>query len=285
MTSLPDPTNPTNPSQPEPTPGPACPNPLATAIQQPRKDLTKASVCIFGPPKIGKTTLAAQWPGVWFWATEAGQTWVPNIHTPSLITGWDKAPSADGLEWGFLDLCSYVEINRPTTFADGSPLRTIVVDTVDLLYRICLNHVCQAHGMSHPSDLDWGRGWDMVGSEWQRVIAKMSLWPYGLIFVSHSRTAKIKSAATEIDKISPAISGAGFKAIHALVDIILYCCMEEAAETDAEGEITGNIVEQRMIICQPKNNIVAGDRTGCLPPKVKMDYRELLKLFPDTPKE
>jgi len=246
-------------------------NPLPTKVQKPIYDLAKATTLIFGPIKIGKTTIANQWPGVWFLATEAGQTWI-QTHEPTIIDDWPH----------FLQICGWIAKTRPKKFGDGKPLRTLVVDTVDLLFKMCFDSVCDELGISSPTELDYGAGWQAIGDEFSRVITKLTKLPYGLIFISHTKVKTIKSRARKVDRIEPDIMATGMRVISAVADIILYCSVKETAILGADGEPTGTITEERIIRCQPESNIIAGDRTGRLPDEIPMSYKELVKYFPKT---
>ena len=102
--------------------------PKATIVpgfkRKPKGDLARAKILIYGPPKIGKTTLASQFPGVWFMATEEGQDWL-EVFTPTVIESWDH----------FLDVCKYIAEEQPTHFGDGTKIETIAIDTGGLLFK------------------------------------------------------------------------------------------------------------------------------------------------------
>ncbi len=255
--------------QPDESPGPS---PLPSVKQSVIQDLSRAITLIYGPPKIGKTTLASQWPGPWFLATEKGQTWISNIHEPTIISSWDH----------FLDVCLWIDQNRPKTFGDGEPLNTIIIDTADLLYKMCQDSVCEAQGISDPSDAEYGKGFNAVGSEFQRVLVKMTQWQYGMVLISHMQDKQVKSKSNKIDRIQPSIPTTGYKIVHAMADIIMYCYMDERPTFDSDGNPVG-VEEHRVIRCAPRNNIVAGDRTGNLPDEIDMSYADIVKFFPQTP--
>lgn len=246
-------------------------NPLPQKIWKPILNLTLATTLIHGPPKIGKTTLANQWPGVWFLATEIGQKWIIT-HEPTIIESWEH----------FLEVCGWIADNLPKTFGDGKPLKTLVVDTIDLAFKMCYDSVLYELGVSSPNELDFGVGWGAISDEFSRVITKLTKLPYGLIFISHSKDKQVKSRARKIDRIQPALMETGRKVVEAISDIILYCNVTEIVEVDDDGEPTGIASEERVIRCQPESNIVAGDRTGQLPDEIPMSYKELVKYFPKT---
>ena len=246
---------------------------LPTKKRKPILDLAKAKILIYGPPKIGKSTLASHFPGAWFLATEEGLDWL-EVYEPTRIASWDE----------FLTACVWIENNKPKTFGDGTPVRTIIIDTVDLLFKMAFDYQCAMFGVASLADLEWGKGWQAVSDEFSRVVCKMTRWPYGTVFISHSKEKEIKSAGRKIDRIEPATMTTGYKILNALVDIILYCYVDEIPIVNENGELTGEIQEQRVIRCAPGNNVVAGDRTGQLPPTIPLDYNELVKYFPETAK-
>ena len=246
-------------------------NPLPNKVWKPILNLTLATTLIHGPPKIGKTTLANQWPGVWFLATEIGQKWI-TTHEPTIIESWEH----------FLEVCAWIATNRPKKFGDGKPLKTLAVDTIDLAFKMCYETTCDEMGINSPADLDYGVGWAAISDEFSRVITKLTKLPYGLIFISHSKEKQIKSRSRKIDRIEPALMVTGLKVVSAISDIILYCNVKETVEVNDDGEPTGAVTERRVIRCQPESNIVAGDRTGCLPDEIDMSYKTLVKHFPQT---
>lgn len=260
---------------------------LKIPLRKPKASLANTCCLIYGPPKIGKSTLASQFPGALFLATEEGLDWIPSYSIS--IRDWDSTElhvEDDGkVVSSFLGVCAYLYNENPKTIPGSDvTLRTIVVDVVDLAYEMCFQHVCEISGMAYPTDLEYGRGWKLVRNEWQRVITRMSKFPYSLVFISHSKVETIESQAVKRDRIIPSMTGQGSKDVLALCDLVLYCYMGEYAAKDEEGKVTGEIESQRMIICQGQNSVVAGDRSGKLPPEIPMSYEELVKYYPDTEK-
>ena len=247
-------------------------NPLPTGRRKVNQDLTKAKILLYGPPKIGKSTLSSKFPGAWFLATEEGLDWI-ECQEPTMISSWD----------GFLDVCIWIDENKPTTFGDGTPIHTIVIDTGELLFKMCHDHMCRILGCSDLSDMGFGKGWNQLYDEFNRVMTKISRWPYGFIFVCHSKEKEIKSGAAKIDRTEPSIMATGLRVVYPLADIILYANVKEVPEMDIDGELTGRIIEERVLRCQPRNNLIAGDRTSLLPDDIPMDYDVLVKYFPETP--
>lgn len=255
--------------------GPSAPSSFVPQARRPVVfDLSRATIILYGPPKIGKSTLASQWPGAWFWATEPGQAWL-DVYEPTVISDWDE----------LLDLIQKVETAHPTKFGDGKLIRTIVIDTVDLLWKMCCDAICQRLGISSLADLDYGKGWSTASDEFQRALSQITRWPYGLVLISHSKEVEIKSKARKIDRTQPDMGTGGYRIVHALADIILYCYMNEQVTYAEDGTTITGVEEERRIRCQPLSNVVAGDRTGKLPEELPMSFKAIAKCFPATAKE
>lgn len=238
-------------------------------------DIGRAKILLYGVPKIGKSTLASKFPGTLFLATEEGLEFLP-VYKMS-VASWA----------GFLETCGMLDksFEQAKTqgvqlcLEPGVPLKTIVIDTADLLFKMCLTHVCNTMGVGDPSDLEWGKGWNALSDEFSRVICKITRWGVGLVFISHAIEKEVKSRARKIDRVQPAVMTTGLKVLSALCDMLLYCYMDEEPEVSADGELTGRILEQRSIRCVPQNNVMAGDRTGRLPAQIPLSYDALVSYF------
>lgn len=248
-------------------------SPVPGAVRAPRKTIEGRMIWIYGDPKIGKTTFAAQFPGAWFIATEPGQEFVA-IREPTHIGSWND----------FLALCKYITENKPTVFGDGKPIRTIVIDTVDILFKHCQAQVCKDLGVEDPGELPHGKGWNRLASEWERVWHKIRQWPYTLIWISHSRQKEFATKGQKVNRWEPYIGAAGLRFGNQAADIILFAHSDQKAVRDEDGVVTG-IIEERLLRCHPQSSAIAGGRmVGELgiPPIIPLDFDEFIKYFPDT---
>lgn len=220
---------------------------------------------IYGMEKIGKTTFGSKFPGAWFWSTEPGQKWV-EVYEPQIIHSWDH----------FLQICQYVVENKPTKFGDGKPIKTIVIDTVDLLYKLCEAHVTEQLGVDTLFDNDdRGKGWNRLASEFERVITKMRRWPFTLVCISHARQKPFKTKGRQVDRMEPDIGAGARRVLSAAADLILYAHAEDRVTYNDEGEPVGT-QEVRQLLCHPTASALAGGRMSHLLPKtLPLDYEEL----------
>ena len=215
----------------------------------PKERLDDYTILLYGPPKIGKSTLASQFDKPLFLATEAGRNALEVYQVP--VATWDK----------FLAACKEIA-------AGGHDFKTIIVDTVDNLFKACSEHVRKKNNIQHESDLDWGKGWQLVADEFTRAITKLSLLPYGLVMISHAEYVEIKTRTATLTKAVPTLPTAARMATHNIADVILYA---ESVVTD-DGEV-------RIMRTKPSENWEAGDRTGRLPATLPLDYADLYKAF------
>jgi len=129
--------------------------------------MEKQTILLYAHAKFGKSTIAAGSPDAIFLATEAGLNHL-NVFQIPIKTGKDLLTAAREISTGNHDF------------------KTVVIDTVDNAYRLCSEYICSQHGIKHESDLGYGKGWSLVNGEFQRVLTKLSLLPYGLFLISHA---------------------------------------------------------------------------------------------------
>lgn len=177
---------------------------LPTAKTPPTLAPETAKVLLYGPGKFGKSTLASQIDPehTLFLATEAGLGGLEVFAQP--IGSWEDFRKA-GAE--------LAERKHPFT--------TLVIDTIDVLHKMCSDFVCASLGIKHPSDLEYGKGWAAVNDEFQLRIGKLCALGYGVWFISHSTQKEIKSRVGSITKTTWTISGKSGEWLEGFVDYIL----------------------------------------------------------------
>lgn len=193
------------------------PSLLPTEKAPPRKGIDGKKMLLYGPPKVGKSTFAAQLTEApLFLATDPGQDALEVFRVP--ITSW-----AD-----FLAVGKELKDRRPDIGFD-----LIVVDTIDTLARLCRDHVMQglveAAGMRkdrfvHPSDFEYGKGWDAVAEEFRLRIAGLCALGVGVLFISHVKQSVQKTrTGVEIDVVAPDVGQKGMRQwLLGFVDFVLF---------------------------------------------------------------
>jgi hypothetical protein len=227
---------------------------LPTAKTPPKASLSDYTVLVHSRPKAGKSEFCSHADNALFLATEPGLNALEVYQVP--ITSWDD----------FLAACGEI--------AEGNhPFKTIVIDTVDLAYRMCSEYICRKFKIEHESDMGFGKAWALVSGEFQRVLTKLAHMPYGLFLISHSQESQVETRTGNITRIVPTLPEKARKIVLGLVDMILYFDVETVVGGD------GRPTYRRVIRTKPHPNYEAGDRTGRLPDVIDLDYDKFVEAF------
>lgn len=223
---------------------------LPTAKTPPKPSLADLTVLVYGQTKIGKSTFCGNADGALFLATEPGLNALDVYQVP--IQSWAELRSACG------------EIEK-----GGHPFRTVIIDTIDNAYKFCTDHVLKEHNIEHESDMGYGKGYALINNEFQRVLTKLAFLPYGLFLVSHAKDIEIDSRTGKYHRIVPTLPDKARKIVLGMVDMVLYCDLE-----DADDKST-----RRVIRTKPSKYYEAGDRTGRLPETLDLDFGKFYESF------
>lgn len=224
-------------------------NGLPTKQTSGKIDVSEIRWLLYGPPKIGKTSLLSGFPGAIFAATEKGYKAL-------------KVFKKDIKKWeNFLD---FVE-----DIVEGKhDFKTIIIDTGDALFDMCSKYSCEELGIDHESEGEWGRGWDATKKNFTRAVAPLFQSKYGIVFISHTKGDKITTQVEDITKTVPTLSNQARKILLPLVDTIGCMRYKRYKKVDDEGK---KRYEEKLIISfKPSETIEAGDRTGLLPSELKL---------------
>lgn len=219
---------------------------LPTEKTTPTLDPATAKVLLAGAPKVGKTTLASQ---------------IDPEHTLILAT----EPGYGAIEAYVQPVGSWEAFREVgAELASGKHhFTTVVIDTVDELYKMCTDTVLRSLGITHPSDLDYGKGWAAVTDEFRLRIAKLCALGLGVWFISHAEDKEIEQRVGTITKSVPSLGGKAGKWLTGFVDFILFATVEQGAEGD-----------ERLLRTAATENFEAGGRVP-LPDPLPLDAAAL----------
>lgn len=212
---------------------------LPTAKKAPDRNVANYTILIHGREKIGKTTWAASFPDALFLMTEPGARGL-EVFSFNAEDGGVK-------NWSIFRAAVSLLVE------DGAQqFKTVVIDTVDRAYDLCMDWVCAQKHISHPGDDAYGKAWKAVKDEFQDQIHRILQAGYGLIFTSHAKELTIEErGGNKYTRIQPSMSGQARSVVEALVDFILYA--------EYAKDQTGNQI--RVLICQGDDTVTAGARS------------------------
>jgi len=141
------------------------------------KVLKPQRVVIYGPEGIGKSTLAATFPDPVFLDTEGGTIHLDVTRFPK-PNNWEAVP-------GFIAQLSQNEHS----------FKTLVIDTIDWLERLLIEHICQKSHKDGIEDFGYGKGYTYLAEEFSRFLQSLeALREQGvhIVMVAHSTIRKFE---------------------------------------------------------------------------------------------
>lgn len=177
---------------------------LPTKKTVPCAHLSDYIILIYGREKIGKTTLCAQFPNALFLMFEPGGKALSVYQTE--VHSW-------------VDFRQYIELLKEDTRFEN-----IIIDTADLCYRFCLDYtIKRLLAGDHPSEVGYGKGWDVLYAEFQSAINALCKLGKGVIFLSHDAEKEIKlRTGGAYDIIAPTMQSVARNTLQPLVDVFAY---------------------------------------------------------------
>lgn len=225
---------------------------LPTKKSVPKTLMEEYTILLYGSPKIGKTTFCSQFDEPLFILTEAG-TNALSVYEIRVNT--------------WLEFKMYLKEIADAIKAGSFIQKTIVIDTFDNLCALCTDHVMKEAGVTHPSELGFGKGYDLCKKEMSKALNFLALLPTGLVFTSHERIEEVKTRTTTFNKALPSANSTYRKLVLGMADLILYAHTVQVV--DKETHIPREV---RVLETKASENWEAGDRTGILPPSLEFSY-------------
>lgn len=203
----------------------------------PSDRLCDYTILLYGSKKIGKTSMASQFPKALSMMFEPGGKALTMKQVPCQTWAHFKQ---------YLDLI------------DGDPdyCDTIVVDTGKIAYDRCMSYVCTKAELEHPGDEGFGKGWNRVEKEFSSTMSRALLREgKGTLILAHAKTEEVETKlGRKYNKIVPDMSGQASSFFSGVVDIIAYYHIE-----DDERWLQIREDDYAVAGCRPENNFIAKD--------------------------
>lgn len=222
------------------------------------RDLRGYSVFFYGEPKSGKTTIASKFPGALLLAFEKGYNALPGVYAQP-INSWGE----------FKKL--FNELKLPEV---QEKFQTIVIDTADIAYAYCEKYICNREGVDTVGDIPYGKGYNLISTEFDESIRKILQLNYGLVLISHAKSQTSKNAKGEdiASQIVPTLDSRGRRICERTCDIIGYSAMV----TDENGDVT------TRLFMRGTPQYVAGSRFKYMVNSIPFNYESLVKAITDA---
>ena len=215
------------------------------------RDLKGKFVCIYSLPKVGKTSMACQFPKNLLCAFEKGYNAIAGVK-PVDITKWSD----------FKLVLRQLEKPEARDLFD-----TVTIDTIGIAWEMCEQFICAQNGVQKIADIPWGGGYSACKKEFESCLRKITQLGYGLVIIAHvDKRVEKRADDDEVEILGPAIPKRAYEIVNQLVDIIGYI--------DVTWDEEGN--SERWLYTRKTPTVMAGSRFKYLSPKIKFGYNELV---------
>jgi AAA domain len=233
------------------------------------KSNTAPIILIYGSEGRGKTTLACK---------------APNPIALLLERGIPKGVTVDAVE----DIKSFEDVLGVcrSLYADQQGYQTLVIDTVDALESLIIEHTCIRHGWKHIESPSYGRGWVLMDNEWRHLIRAISALRdrgMAIILTCHADVMKIDDPrAPSYSSYQPKLHKRGRGLIMDACDGILFLAEDLRTTTDGNDRVRASAGSARYLFTEGSPAFAAKNRWG-LPAKVPLpldfDFGELARYW------
>lgn len=202
---------------------------------------------LYGPPKIGKTTLGHLIPDIYFLATEPGCQCLPVRY--SEIPNWVT----------FRKFVEHME-ERPEQV---SKVSMWCIDVADALSQMCVENIYFEWGINEMTDEGWGRAYTELRQEFAFWLLRLKALGPGILLISHERQREHMTRQIKLSKASMDLPNTTYNVVSNNSDIIMHMRYVRKSRDSSE------LGEMRCLSIRGDETEDAGDRTGKLPAVIK----------------
>jgi hypothetical protein len=170
-----------------------------------------SSWLLYGVKRIGKSSLAARFPGAIVFKFEIASQRV-------------KSVNVDCPSWGHF--LRYIELLRTEKAQHGDAWKreVAVIDTPFEAYARCKEYVCKKNGITYTSDdKAYGGIWDKISAEFRRAHMELTALGLGLIIVCHDEVRECSTrAGQKFDMVIPKLSKQADDLYRAIIENVIY---------------------------------------------------------------
>lgn len=238
-------------------------------------------ILIYGPEKVGKTTLAAEFPA------------------PVLIqTAGENPPAEIAIDsFGCLNTFDELMSAFEALFVEDHSFRTLILDAIDGIERIVWAETCRRYGWKSVEEPGYGKGYietDQVWAEIYDAIRGLNQTK-GLIIVllGHVEIKQFDDPANgSYSRFQPNLHKRASDAVKAMMDIIIFVNHRVSITKEKTGfgneKSTANGAGLRMLYLEARPGFVAGNRYS-MPDAMQYTkgkgWSDIAKYLPKAPVE
>ena len=152
----------------------------------------------------------------------------------------------------------------------GSDFQTIIVDLVEDTREMCRLYMYDKLGIEHESDSGFGKGWDIIKTEYLSTMRRLLNLDYNIFLVSHEDISKdlTKKSGDKTSRIMPNIQEAIANKLAGMVDFV--------------ARVIVNDDETRTLSFKHNEVTFGGGRLGIKEKEIPLDWKELVNVYEET---
>lgn len=210
---------------------------------------------IYGDSYVGKSSFVDAMENLLFVNTDGNldNTVSPAVRITDEVS-YEGRLRKEKLAWEvFLDTITELE-KKENTF------QRVAVDLVEDLYEHCRLYIYRKLGIDHEQDAGFGKGWDMVKTEFLSAMKRLKNLGYQILFISKESTIEITlKNGSKLTTIKPNINSKIANVLTGIVDVTARAYMDG---------------DDRYLLLEKQENIFGGGRFNFKVDKVKLDIGE-----------
>lgn len=234
-------------------------------------------VLIYGPPGLGKTSLAAEFPNPVFIDVEQGIPGDLEVPTFGEVAGYDAVIESIG-----------------ALYSGDHAFQTVVIDSLDKLEPMVWAKTCADNKWASIEDPGYGKGYVAADRYWQQLLDGLNALRrdrgMAIVLIAHSHVERFESpVSAPYNRYDIRLHKRASALVQDDVDAILFVNHDPSLKTDDVGfnkkvtHAAGG--STRWIFCEGRPAYTAKNRYG-LPERVLFNkgqgYAELAKHFPNA---
>ncbi|SHF52264.1 AAA family ATPase, partial [Caloramator proteoclasticus] len=218
---------------------------------------------IYADSYVGKSTFVDKFPNLLFLNTDGNtdNTTSPVVKIADEVTFEGRLKKVKMAWEVFLDVITELE-RKDNTF------ERVCIDLIEDLYEHCRLYMYKKLGIDHEQDAGFGKGWDMVRTEFLSAIKRLKNLGYQVIYISKEINTEITlKNGNKITTIKPNINEKIANVLAGTVDLTVRAFMDG---------------DERYLLLEKNENIFGGGRFNFKVPRIKLDKDEFIKALKDA---
>lgn len=245
---------------------------MITLPKNERREINRASkkkIWLYGLPFSGKSTLADKFPEPLFLNTDGNTN---NITGQAMQLKRDVKMNGrmkeETLPWEiFKSIIESLEVEQ----SNPNRFKTIVVDLLEDTREYCREYMYKKMNVEHESDAGYGKGYDMIATEYLGTIKRLMNLDYeNIILISHEDSSKdiTKKSGDKLTSIRPNIPEKIANKIAGMVDIV--------------GRVIAYSDTDRRLSFKADEVVFGGGRLGVTGKEIPCNYDDLMKVYAEV---